>query len=342
MRTRMAIGAAALLAVVMSVSAAAQTIELKIHHFLPAGSPAQKVLIEPWAQEVESKSGGRIKTRIFPAMQLGGRPPQLIDQVRDGVADVVWTLPSYTPGRFPIMSVFELPFMISDAQATSKATQEFYQTHARAEFGDVHPILLHVHARGVIHTKGKAIRTVDDMKGLKIRAPSRPVGDALTAYGATPIFLPVPQTPEALSKNVIEGTVVPWEVTVPLRLYELTDHHTRVPGPYGLYTAVFLYAMNKAKYDGLPADLKKVIDESGGMGLADRMGKAWEEIEKPGLEAAQKRGNTIIDMAPAEVEKLKKLAEPVRAAWVAEMDKAGKDGKKLLADAEALIAKHGK
>ena len=139
MRTTFVLGAAALAAAIgIAAPAAAQTIELKVHHFLPAGSPAQKVLIEPWAQEIESKSGGRLKARIFPAMQLGGRPPQLIDQVRDGVADVVWTLPSYTPGRFPIMSVFELPFMISDSQATSKATQEFYETHARAEFADAY------------------------------------------------------------------------------------------------------------------------------------------------------------------------------------------------------------
>lgn len=202
-------------------------------------------------------------------MQLGGRPPQLIDQVRDGVADVVWTLPSYTPGRFPLMSVFELPFKVSDAVATSKAAQEFYETHARAEFADVHPLMFHVHARGVIHVKGKAILTVDDLKGLKLRAPSRPVGDAL-ALRAAAIFMPVPQVPEALSKRVIDGAVVPWEVTVPLRLYELTDNHTEIAGPRGLYTSVFAYAMNKQRYESLPADLRQVIDANSGMALAAR------------------------------------------------------------------------
>ncbi|HLT79063.1 MAG TPA: TRAP transporter substrate-binding protein [Ferrovibrio sp.] len=325
----------------LSMPATAQTVELKIQHFLPAGAPSQKSLIEPWAKAVEAQSGGRIKSRIFPAMQLGGKPPELYDQVRDGIVDVVWTLPSYTPGRFPMMSVFELPFMISDAKATTKAAWEFYQTYARDEFADIHPLLFHVHARGVIHTKGKAVQSADDLKGLKLRAPSRPVGDALAKYGATPVFMPVPQAPEALSKNVVEGIVVPWEVTVSLRLYELTDHHTQVTGPRGLYTSVFLYGMNKKTYEGLPADLKKVIDANSGAALTDRIGQAWEDVEKPGLEAAQKRGNKILTMPAAEAAKLQKMAESVAADWVAEMNKAGKDGAKLLAAAQALIDKHG-
>jgi TRAP-type C4-dicarboxylate transport system substrate-binding protein len=332
--------AGATLAPVAFTPAVAQ-VELKIQHFLPAGAPSQKSLIEPWAKAVEEQSQGKIKSRIFPAMQLGGKPPELYDQVRDGIVNVVWTLPSYTPGRFPIMSVFELPFMINDAEATTKAAWEFYQTYAKAEFPDVHPLLFHVHARGVIHTKGKAVQSVDDLKGMKLRAPSRPVGDALAKYGATPIFMPVPQTPEALSKNVVEGTVVPWEVTVPLRLYELTDHHTIITGPRGLYTSVFLYAMNKKTYDGLSADLKKVIDANSGSAITSRIGKAWEEVEKPGLEAAKARGNKIITMPDAETAKLRKLAESVQAAWVEDMNKAGKDGAKLLAAAQALIDKHG-
>ena len=322
--------------------ARAQDVELKIQHFLPAVAPAQKVLIEPWAKALEEQSKGRIKSRIFPAMQLGGKPPQLYDQVRDGVADVVWTLPSYTPGRFPIMSVFELPFMINNAEATTKAAWEFYQTYAKEEFADVHPILFHVHARGLIHTKGKAVTKVEDLSGLRLRAPSRPVGDALAKFGAVPVFMPVPQTPEALSKNVIDGAVVPWEVTVSLRLYELTDHHTQIPGPRGLYTSVFLLAMNKKTYDGMPADLKKIVDANSGDALTGKIGKAWEEVEKPGLEAATKRGNKIITMPPEEVAKMRKLAEPVTQAWVEEMNKQGKDGAKLLAAAQALIDKYGK
>lgn len=322
--------------------AAEAQVELKIQHFLPAVAPSQKVLIEPWAKALEEQSQGKIKSRIFPSMQLGGRPPQLYDQVRDGVADVVWTLPSYTPGRFPMMSVFELPFMINNAEATTKAAWEFYETYAKEEFADIHPILFHVHARGLIHTKGKPVNKVEDIAGLRLRAPSRPVGDALAKYGAVPVFMPVPQTPESLSKNVIDGAVVPWEVTVSLRLYEMTDNHTQIAGPRGLYTSVFLLGMNKKTYEGMPADLKKVVDANSGTALTGKIGAAWEDVEKPGLDAATKRGNKIVTMPDAETAKLRKLAEPVIQAWVEDMNKSGKDGAKLLAAAQALIDKYGK
>jgi TRAP-type transport system periplasmic protein len=269
-------------------------------------------------------------------------PPQLFDQVRDGVADVVWTLPGYTPGRFPIMSVFELPFMVSDAAATSKAAHAFYEAHAREEFADVHPILFHVHDRGVIHSRGVRIETMDDMAGVKLRAPGRAIGDALEAYGAAPVFLPVPQVPEALSRGVIDGTVVPWEVTVPLRLYEIADHHTEIPGDRGLYTAVFLFAMNKATYEGLPGDLKSVIDANSGQAIAGWVGEAWVRAEEPGRRLARERGNTIVAMAEDEVARLRERALGVRAAWVAELTAAGHDGAALLAAAEALIDEHGK
>lgn len=322
-----------------SVSAAEY--EIKVMHFLPATAPAQTQLIEPWAKAIEEQSGGRIHVTIYPAMQLGGKPPQLIDQVRDGVVDVVWTLPSYTPGRFPIISAFELPFMVSDAKATSQAVQEFAQTYAMEEFAEVHPLLFHVHDRGLLHTKGKQILAVEDFKGMKLRAPTRAIGDALATFGAEPIFMPVPQMPEALSKGVIDGAVVPWEVTLSLKLSELVSYHTEIEGPRGLYTSVFLFAMNKDFYDKLPDDLKAVIDANSGMNIAARIGEAWDNAEEPGREAAVQHGNTISVMPDAEVQKMMTLSQPVIDAWVAEMDAKGKDGKAMLEAARALIDKYG-
>jgi len=333
-------GTAFALALGLSTASAAE-VELKVMHFLPPTAPAQTQLIEPWAKAIEEQSGGRIAVTIYPAMQLGGKPPQLIDQVRDGVVDVVWTLPSYTAGRFPIISVFELPFMVSDAKATSQAVQEFAQAYAMEEFADVHPLLFHVHDRGLIHTKDKQILSVEDFKGLTLRAPTRAIGDALAAFGAEPIFMPVPQMPEALSKNVISGAVVPWEVTLPLKLSELVTHHTEIEGPRGLYTSVFLFAMNKDTYAGLPDDLKAVIDANSGMNIAARIGEAWDKAEDPGRARAIELGNTIAAMPDAEVQKMMALSQGVIDAWVAEMDAAGKDGKAMLEAARALVDKYG-
>jgi TRAP-type C4-dicarboxylate transport system substrate-binding protein len=321
-------------------SAWAADVTLKVHHFLPPKANTQTRVIEPWAKQIEDASGGRIAVEIYPAMQLGGKPPQLIDQVRDGVVDVVWTLPAYTPGRYPTVAVFELPFMVSTAEGTTQALQAFAEKHLADEFNDVHPLMFHTHARGVIHTDAP-VEKVGDLAGMKIRAPSRSIGQALESMGATPVFMPVPALPEALSKGVVDGAVIPWEITIPLKISELVKNHTVTPGPRGLYTSVFIFAMNKDKYESLPDDLKKVIDDHSGMTMAKWVGKVWDEIEAPGLKKAQETGR-VIELSEAEVAEMQKVTAGVRSDWVKSMDDAGKDGQALLDDANALIDQYTK
>jgi TRAP-type C4-dicarboxylate transport system substrate-binding protein len=141
-------------------TADSQEITLRAHHFLPPSSPAQQELIEPWAKQVEADSNGRIRVQISPSMQLGGKPPQLYDQVRDGVVDIAWTLLGYTPGRFPIAEVFELPFMVTTAEATTQAAQAFSEKHLQDELRHVHPLLVHVHAPGLFHLASKPVKRV--------------------------------------------------------------------------------------------------------------------------------------------------------------------------------------
>ena len=322
--------------------ARAAEVELKISHFLPAVAPAQKDLLEPWLERLKEQSGGRIDGRIFPAMQLGGKPPQLIDQVRDGIADVVWTLPSYTPGRFPVISVFELPFIMTNGPATSEAVQAYYEKYGRDEFKDIHPIIFYVHAGELVHTRETPVRTAEDFKGLKLRVPSRSSGNMVTRFGATPVSMPAPAIPEALSKGVVDGCLLPWEVSSSLKVTELTKYHTAFRGKRRLETSVFILAMNKARYESLPPDLKKVIDDNSGITFAREAGEVWEKVELPGLHAAQKAGGVIIEMPEDETAKLEVLAAPVRDEWVKELDGRGKDGKKLLSEAEALIDQYTK
>ncbi len=325
--------------VLSSMSALAQEVTLKVHHFLPPKATTHAKVLVPWKEAVESQSGGRIKVEIYPAMQLGGKPPQLMDQVRDGVADIVWALPGYSPGRFPKIAVFELPFMVSDATATSQAVHEYYETHAKEEFSDVHVLQFHTHARGLFHTVEKPIKSVDDFKGLKMRAPNRGIGEALGALGASAVFMPVPALPEALSKKVVDGAVIPWEIVPALKIHELAPNHTRTPGARGLYTAVFVYAMNKAKYDGLPDDLKKVIDDNSGKAMAKKIGEAWDVAEGPGEKLATGKGNPIIDLSEADIAKMREITQPVTDKWIADM---GADGQKLYDAASALLDKYSK
>lgn len=320
--------------------AEAQEVTLRLHHFLPAVSNVHRHFLQPWAQKVATESQNRLRVQIFPSMQLGGAPPQLFDQARDGVVDIVWTLPGNTPGRFPRIEVFELPFVANQKGVpNAKAIQEFSETHLREEFREVHPICIWGHDGGLIHAR-REVRTMEDLRGLKLRFPSRMNGEALRALGAAPIGMPIPQVPEALSQGAIDGAVVPWEVVPSIRLQELVRNHTEIPGSPTLYIATFVLAMNKAKYEGLPADLKRVLDANSGLVAAEMAGKVWDE-QGPVVEAlVRRRGNTVIELSAEEKARWMRTTQPVVDGWVAAMRDRGIDGAKLLEDAKALLAKH--
>ncbi len=306
-----------LLALALSGSALAQSpITLKVHHFLPPGSTTHAKMLVPWCERIEKASAGRMKCQLYPSMQLGGTAPQLFDQARDGIADVVWTLPGYTAGRFPRMEVFELPFMIGDAEAASKAAWEFYEKHARDEFREV---------------------------GLKLRAPTRQTNRLLAALGATPVSMPVTGLADAMSKGVIDGAVIPWEVVPAVKVQEIARFHTETdPNMPAMYTAVFLLAMNRKTYDGLPPDLRAVIDRNSGLGLSGQAGRLWDQQKAPARKLALDRGNTVYVVPAAELAHWQAAAQPVLADWVRDMGKRGIDGDGLLADARALIVRHSR
>ncbi len=322
--------------------AQAQEVTLRLHHFLPAVSNVHRHFLQPWAQKIQQESNGRLRIQIFPSMQLGGAPPQLYDQARDGVADIIWTLPGNTPGRFPRIEVFELPFVAHQrAVPNAKATWEFYQTHLKDEFSEVHPITVWTHDGGTIHAN-KEVRRLEDLRGLKLRFPTRQAGEALRALGAAPIGMPVPQVPEAVSQRVIDGAVVPWEVVPSIRLAELVKFHTEIPGSPTLYAASFILAMNKPKYESLPADLRQVLDANSGMVAAEMAGRVWDE-QGPAVRAQveRRRDNKIIQITEAEKERWMTACRPVIDNWISAMRERNIDGAALLADARGLIAKHG-
>ncbi len=322
---------------------AQQPITLKFHTFMPPQSAVFLSMHKPWMEKVEKESGGRIKFEAYPAMQLGGAPGQLYDQVRDGVVDVVWTLPGWTAGRFPRVEVFELPFMMNRAEATSKAYWEYVHTMTPDEFKEVKLIALHVHGPGMFHTTDRQIRTPADLRGLKIRGATRQITKLLASLGATPVGMPLPAIPDALSKGTINGCAIPWEVVPSVRVHELTKFHSEFPSDgAALYTATFVMAMNPAKYQSLPPDLKKVIDDNSGINTSAWLGRIQQENDVPGRKSAADRGNTIYQITQADAAEFVKRSSQVDDEWVADISKRGVDGKKLLETAKALITKHGK
>ena len=334
-------GAALAMPFVIPGARAQAVTTLRLHHFLPPVSNAHAKLLAPWARKVEAESQGKIKIDIFPAMQLGGTPPQLFDQARDGVADIVWTLPGNTPGRFPSTEVFELPFIASRRGiVNARAAQEFADMHLKDEVKDVKLLAYWAHDAGVIHAN-KAVRTMDDLKGLKLRNPTRLAGEALKALGATSVGMPVPQVPESLAQRVIDGAVIPWEVVPAVKVQELVRFHTEIPGSPTLYTASFFLAMNKAKYEAMPAEARAVIDANAGQAFARMAGPMWDnEAAAVSAMVRARPGNTISIISEEEKARWVAATLPVHAAWIEQVKARGLDGTKLIADARALVAKY--
>ncbi|MGH7412629.1 MAG: TRAP transporter substrate-binding protein [Candidatus Rokuibacteriota bacterium] len=321
----------------LSTPASAQPITLKLSHFVPPVAPPHATFLAPWAEKVEKASGGRLKIQIYPSMQLGGTPPQLVDQIKDGVVDIGWTLPGYNAGRFPRTEVMEVPFLHTNALGTTLAMQDYAEKYLKDEYKDYHVILLHVHGGTLVHA-AKPILKLEDYKGLKIRTANRAGSVYLRAVGA-----PVPEVPQMLSKGVIDGALLPYEIARPLKIHELVKFHSELAGSQPrLGTSVFLFAMNKKKYESLPADLKKVIDDHSGRHIAAWAGQNWDDIEKPGKEAAQKAGNHFPVMPVAEVERVRAAVRPEIDKFLKELSGAGFDAHAAYAEAQALVKKYTK
>ncbi len=336
-RSSLAAALAALLSA-QAPQAAAQEVTLRLHNFNSPKAIANRLFMGPWAKALEKKTNGRLKIQVYPAMQLGGRPGDLYGQARDGVVDIVWTLPGYSAGRFPLTEVFELPYVAGSAEATSQAMNEFYAKWLGDEYKDTHPLVFHSTANGHIHTVKKAIRRLEDIKGMKIRGYSRINAGTLKAMGAVPVGMPVPKVYEALSRGVVEGTWIPWTIMRPFRLHEVTNFHTEL----AMSPALFVMTMNKASYAKLPADLRQAIDDSTGMALAKRLGKMWQDDEKPGRDIAIKKGHTIITLDAAETARWKTAVQPVIESWIKKVTAKGHDGRAMVADARRLVAKYSR
>ncbi|MFO1196270.1 MAG: TRAP transporter substrate-binding protein [Burkholderiaceae bacterium] len=324
-------------------AAPAQEVTLRIHHPLPPPSTAHSKFLLPWTQKIERECPGRVKFQVFPAMQLGGTPVQLYDQAKDGVVDLIWTVLGYSPGRFHALEAFELPFMTRTAQGSSRALWEYAQANGvfAGELKDVHALALHVHDEGVIHTTARPVRTLADFRGLKLRGPTRLTTKMLQAFGATPVGLPVTQVADAMSKGLIDGAIVPWEIVPAIKLHELARFHSETdPKARALYTATFVFAMNRASYGKLPADVKRCIDANSGAELSAWIGKIWDESSVAARKLAVDRGNTFHTVPAAELAQWEKAAAGVQDEWSKEAASKGLVPAALLKSARETIQKY--
>lgn len=323
----------------MTAAQAQEFVTLKLHHFLGPNAPAHTKMLAPWAERIKQASADKLNIEIYPAMALGGKPSQLISQVRDGVVDIVWTVNGYTAGLFPRSEVFELPFVhTNNAVATNLAMRAMFDEYLASEYAGLKVLFTHVHAGQAIHMVDKPIRTPADLAGLKLRIPTRTGAWIIEALGATPVGMPVPELPQALSKKVVDGALIPFEIVKPLKLQELTRYQIEGPANIRFGTATFQVSMNLDKWNSLPADLQQVILNESGENWHKEIGGIWTESEHGGLAALEAAGNEHILLNEQELAAFRKRLAPVIDRWLAEMKGKGIDGQRLLDKARELIA----
>jgi TRAP-type C4-dicarboxylate transport system substrate-binding protein len=321
--------------------AAPGVVTLKVAHFLPTSSNFHKFILTPWCDKISKESGGKLKCQIYPSMQLGGTPQQLLDQVRDGVADIIWTIPTYQAGRFTKSEVFELPFMSKSAEKGSQALWDYIQKNAMDEFKGTKLLFTHLHDGSQLHFGSKSVKTLEDFKGLKVRASTRIGTRTLAALGAVPVQMPAPAVPESISKSVVDGASIPWEVTTSLKLQEICKTTTETAPHQAKHSnAIFVFAMNPTKYNSLSPELKKVIDNNSGLEASKWAGKTVDGWTAIARKIATDRHNTINILTDTEYKRWLKATESIDDEWIKEVGSKGGNGKALLTDAKAFLKKY--
>jgi TRAP-type C4-dicarboxylate transport system substrate-binding protein len=321
------------------VQADAPQLTLKMHHSFSSVSGVHDRFLVPWARKVEADSGGHIRIDIYPLMQLGGAPAQLFDQARDGLADIVWTVPSHTPGRFPKIEAFELPFVpASRALVSSKAIEDYAAANLADEFREVRPLCFSCRDRAVVHAT-RTLQGFEELRGLKLHVPNRLADEAVRALGGQAVAMPISQVLLALSGRVINGCLDPWDAAPGLKLYDVLKAHTDFADA-ALSTTTFVLAMNRGAYDRLPRPLKSVIDANSGQPAAGMAGAMWDVEAAGAVALARERGDAVTVLPPKEVLRWRRATEPVIAAWVKQMKERRIDGDKLLADIRELLEKY--
>ena len=305
-----------------------KTYELRFAQPFSPKHTMQIMVFEPWAKKIEEMTGGRVKVTMFPGGALG-KAADHYSLAEKGVADIVYALQDYTPGRFPLTTVFELPFMIPSAEKTSVAMWKTYEKFPefRKEYSKVKVLALFCHPPGHFNTVIKPIRTLEDFNGLKIRTAIQPsVTNALKIFGAVPVTMAVSESYSALERGVVDGTVLPWEGLYVFNQAELLKYSTEAD----FYTTAMMIVMNKRKYNSLPDDVKKVIDETTGLVLSREAGRVYDRMRPVYKERCLEKGMQVVQLPPEDMEKLKALTMPIREEWVKEMEKKRLPGKAVL------------
>jgi TRAP-type C4-dicarboxylate transport system substrate-binding protein len=294
-------------------SVSAKEIKLRFSSAFPTMQTITGKIINPWVDEINEKGKGKVSVKLYPAGALGKAPMQY-GLAEKGIADLSYHLADYTPGRFPMTTVFSLPFMVPSGEKVSAAMWKTFQDEPkfREEYSNVKVLALFGHPGGHFHTVKKPIRTIADFKGVKMRTANPAISAALKIWGAIPVSMPITETYQSLERNVIDGTVLVWEGMQVFKLNEVCKYGTVAD----LYTMPMMIVMNKNKWNSLPADVKELIESTTGLQMSMAAGKAFDSMEVPFRKLSLKNGMEEIILDDAEKAKLRESTIPLRGQWV--------------------------
>jgi len=317
--SRMMIVAVVAVALIFAFSpvAVAKTYKLTYSNFFPP-THIQSKLGEYWCQEVEKRTGGKVKVDYYPGQTLT-KAKQVYDGTVEGLSDIGMSVLAYTRGRFPVMSAVDLPLGYASGKAATKIVNMVNEKFKPKEFKDVQVMYLHAHGPGLVHTKGKAVRKMEDMQGLKFRGHGTSAL-VVKALGGTPVPKPMPETYEMLQKGVVNGAVYPLEANKGWKLGEVTNYATAAFS--AAYTTSFFVVMNKDKWNTLPADIQKTISQIN-IEWADKHGQAWDSSDMAGIKFFLNQGGQILGVDKKEQARWKKAVAPIIDEYVVKAKKKG-------------------
>ena len=315
-----------------------ETIEIRLAHFFPATHPAETDLIQPWAKEIATATGGKVKITSYPGESLLPAA-QIYDGVVNGIAEMGLSCFSYTRGRFPVLEVFELPgITYPDSNAASRVAWEGIKKLNPKEVQDTKLLMVMTTGPGDLYTK-VPVKTLADMKGLEIRATGLSA-KTLQALGSVPVAMPQSEAYEAISKGIVKGNLGPVEVLKGWRQAEVTDYVTRTPF---LYNTLFFITMNLDKWNSLDAQTRKTIETVSEKYFNDVACGLWDKQNETAWKwAVEQEGMKEITLSDEEATKWIKLIEPIQGEFVAAMNKQGFEGQKILDSVKELAEKYAK
>lgn len=320
-----------------SSAASGQTINLIITAVGPGGTydPASRSVLG-LADDWSKATGGRVKYTFYPGQALV-TAAQTYDATIGGQVDLTWSMAGYNPGRFPLVEGMELPFILpNSALAASQIVQEVYDQfpEIQKEFSEVHFLGMGVFAPRQIMTKNKPVRALEDLKGLKIRISGSSASAIISALGGVPVSMAPGEAYTALQTGTLDGVLWEWGGYATYKLQEVTKYATTV----NIQSPAIYFFMNQKKYDNLPADMKKALDDVGGLITAKRNGTLFDEVDQLSLNDLKKSTIEYITLTDTEKAKWVAATKPVTDKWVVDMNAKGLPGQKML-DAIATISK---